>query len=394
MTLPNQPNLHLFALSVAEAATTGGASAVNLQPLYNNAGTTSDGTVTAGNFDGGGYSYSAQALRRAGISRGGVVVANGVTFQWPGTSAGAADNVVAQGQTVAFSATQAGTFDGDMYRQTSPASRTLYYVSDPGGRLLALTDGATVYYYGLDGHSSVANLTDSNGNVVNTYRYDPYGNSLGKTEGAALPNPWQYAGGYLDAESGLYLLGARYYAPTLGRFLQPDPLGSTVIRPYSYIDSDPCNNGDLTGFTTCYHYVSGPQVSAAMTKINNDMLALAIIGATETVGIEVFGVVTGNPVAGITGPVVDAEYAIAIAVLSHKYNILSQGKNGTSYATIGVEVRYDTDKSYNHEPCPQGDGRNPEFSVGGLMQEVFQLLFPLISCVSVGGSARPVARSS
>jgi len=104
--------------------------------------------------------------------------------------------------------TTSGVFDGDMYRQTTPISRTLYYVRDPGGRLLALTDGTTVYYYGLDGHGSVATLTDSSGVVVNTYRYDPYGNSLGKTEGAVLPNPWQYAGGYYDAESGLYLLGA------------------------------------------------------------------------------------------------------------------------------------------------------------------------------------------
>jgi len=57
--------------------------------------------------------------------------------------------------------TTSGVFDGDMYRQTSPVSRTLYYVRDPGGRLLALTDGGTVYYYGLDGHGSVATLTDS-----------------------------------------------------------------------------------------------------------------------------------------------------------------------------------------------------------------------------------------
>ncbi len=112
--------------------------------------------------------------------------------------------------------TTSGVFDGDLYRQTSPVSRTIYYVRDPSGRLLALTDGTTVYYYGLDGHGSVSNLIDKNGAVVNTYRYDPYGNSLGKTEGASIPNPWQYAGGYFDAESGLYLLGARYYTRSWG----------------------------------------------------------------------------------------------------------------------------------------------------------------------------------
>ncbi len=260
VTLPNQPSLHLFALTVAGAATPGGASAVNLQPYVNNAGTASDGTATAANFDGVGYGYSAQALQGAGVVRGFSVVAAGIAFQWPTAAPGMADNVTAQGQTVAFSAAQAGTFDGDMYRQTSPVSRTIYYVRDPGGRLLALTDGTTVYYYGLDGHGSVANLTDSSEAVVNTYRYDPYGNSLGVTETATLPNPWRYAGGYYEAESGLYLMGARYYAPTLGRFLQQDPLGSSGSQ-YAYAGSDPCNNSDPTGLTTCYHYVTPAEVA-------------------------------------------------------------------------------------------------------------------------------------
>ena len=257
--------------------------------------------------------------------------------------------------------TTTGTYDGaSIYQQTAPTRKTVYYERAPGGRLLALTDGTTVYYYGLDGHGNVANLTDRSGNVVNAYLYDPYGNSLGKTETSSIVNPWQYEGAFYEPESSIYLMGARYYAPQLGRFLQQDPLGGG----YAYAGSDPCNNNDPTGFTTCYHYVSGPQVSAAMTKINNDMLALAISGAAETVAIEVFAAVTGNVIAVITGAVVAAEYIVAVAVLSHEYNVLSQGQNGTSYAATGVEVRYDTDKSYNHEPCPQGDGMNPEFSVG------------------------------
>ena len=257
--------------------------------------------------------------------------------------------------------TTTGTYDGDsIYQQTAPTRKTVYYERAPGGRLLALTDGTTVYYYGLDGHGNVANLTDRSGNVVNSYLYDPYGNSLGKTETASIVNPWQYEGAFYEPESGIYLMGARYYAPQLGRFLQQDPLGGG----YAYAGSDPCNNNDSTGFTTCYHYVSGPQVSAAMTKINNDILALIIIGAAEALSIEVFAAVTGNVIAVITGAVVGVEYTVAVAVLSHEYNVLSQGQNGTSYAATGVEVKYDTDKSYNREPCPQGDGRNPEFSVG------------------------------
>ncbi len=73
---------------------------INLSAAYNNAGISDDATPGAANFDGGGYSYSAQALQAAGITAGSNVVVNGVTFQWPAAPSGTADNVAARGQTI------------------------------------------------------------------------------------------------------------------------------------------------------------------------------------------------------------------------------------------------------------------------------------------------------
>jgi len=249
--------------------------------------------------------------------------------------------------------TTSGVFDGDMYRQLAPVSRTLYYVRDPGGRLLALTDGGTVYYYGLDGHGSVATLTDKNGAVVNTYRYDPYGNSLSKTERAVLPNPWQYAGGYYEAESGLYLLGARYYAPTLGRFLQQDPLGGD--SQYAYAGSDPCNNSDATGMQTCYHYITPDGVDKAVHYLNDQQLGGALV-ALEFYSL---ALIPGfGPIALITG----SGIAAVVAATNHDYNNLTQGVHGQSFAATGVEVRYESNGLFqNHEPCHQGDGTVSEY---------------------------------
>ena len=39
-----------------------------------------------------------------------------------------------------------------------------------------------------------------------------------------MANPYGFAGREYDAESGLYYMRARYYDPSLGRFLSPDPL--------------------------------------------------------------------------------------------------------------------------------------------------------------------------
>ena len=57
------------------------------------------------------------------------------------------------------------------------------------------------YYYSLNSLGSVSVVTDSTGAVKNTYAYDPWGNSLGKTE--AVSNPWQFAGGFYDATTGI-----------------------------------------------------------------------------------------------------------------------------------------------------------------------------------------------
>lgn len=69
---------------------------------FNNSGIANDGSSGA-NFDGGGYSYSAQALSAAGITPGSQLTASGTTFTWPNVPAAAADNYQANGQTVAIS---------------------------------------------------------------------------------------------------------------------------------------------------------------------------------------------------------------------------------------------------------------------------------------------------
>jgi uncharacterized protein RhaS with RHS repeats len=63
----------------------------------------------------------------------------------------------------------------------------------------------------MDDLGSVLKVVDSSGNVKNSYYYDPYGLSLNKSE--TVTNPWQYASGYYDANTGLYKFGTRYYDP-------------------------------------------------------------------------------------------------------------------------------------------------------------------------------------
>src|SRR5450759_3316934 len=61
------------------------------------------GDGAAGNLDGGGFSYSAQALAAAGISPGGTSPHAGLSVAGPDAAPGTADNMVAGGQTIALS---------------------------------------------------------------------------------------------------------------------------------------------------------------------------------------------------------------------------------------------------------------------------------------------------
>ena len=74
-----------------------------------------------------------------------------------------------------------------------------------------------------------------------------YGNTtIGtNTSGLATANRWRYAGGWWDAGELMYHFGARYYDPTIARFLQLDPSGKSVA--YLYAGDDPINNTDPTG---------------------------------------------------------------------------------------------------------------------------------------------------
>ncbi|WP_063770993.1 NEW3 domain-containing protein [Streptacidiphilus neutrinimicus] len=74
----------------------------SLASAFDNVGATSETDTTPGNFDGGGDSYSTEALAKAGATPGAAINANGLSFTWPSAAPGTADNVAASGQEIAF----------------------------------------------------------------------------------------------------------------------------------------------------------------------------------------------------------------------------------------------------------------------------------------------------
>jgi YD repeat-containing protein len=81
-----------------------------------------------------------------------------------------------------------------------------------GGLLMATLDGTNAFYC-YDANGNVTELVDGGGNTVAAYRYDPFGNTIGKSGTLADANPFRFSTKYLDGETDLYYYGYRFYSP-------------------------------------------------------------------------------------------------------------------------------------------------------------------------------------
>lgn len=112
--------------------------------------------------------------------------------------------------------------------------------------ILIMNRSGQVYHYISDSIGSIIALTDSNGNIVEEYSYDVYGNP--SVASSLANNPFKFTGSYYDEESALQYNRFRYYSYRLSRWLTHDPLGYKYgLNLYEYVHSNPVNLIDPYG---------------------------------------------------------------------------------------------------------------------------------------------------
>ena len=111
--------------------------------------------------------------------------------------------------------------------------------------------GSSRYLYATNDNYNVVAVTDGSGTLVERIQYDPYGQPTctrtsdnDVTAASHFGNPFLFQGQRYCPETGLYYFKNRDYYPTLGRFLQRDPIGykdgkSLYFRKAVNVSRDP-----------------------------------------------------------------------------------------------------------------------------------------------------------
>jgi RHS repeat-associated protein len=146
-------------------------------------------------------------------------------------------------------------FPTEDYVLDSDGTTTKYIATDgpSGDDLVAkvvMKNGAkALYFLHTDHQGSINVVTDAAGGVALRREYGPWGEVAFRS--SSFKEPRGYAGHYQDVETKMVFMRARYYLPSVGRFIQADNVvddnDALGLHPYAYVENNPTNLTDPSG---------------------------------------------------------------------------------------------------------------------------------------------------
>jgi RHS repeat-associated protein len=163
-------------------------------------------------------------------------------------------------------------------------------LQDEGGAL----NCTGTHFLQQDSQGSVIAASNCSGAFLSANTYDEYG-----IPGSANWGRYQYTGQAWIPDLGMSFYKTRFYSPTLGRFMQTDPIGyGDGPNWYAYVHNSPVNGTDSTGLAPTdlgadmdERYTGGPDYSGAV----GDLSEVVVTG--HRTGLGMFAGPTMNTIA-------------------------------------------------------------------------------------------------
>ena len=335
-----------------------------------------NGNTTSASYGGINYTYTYNAYNQLISASGG---GNSATFTY--------DPKGRLVQRTINGTTSNLYYAGDELVEEDNASfqKLRFYLYGAGGERAFRID-STVYLYLYDARGWLTHVANINSNSIEQYQYDAFGtpeiyNGTGKvydgqTSAIAGGNRFLWNQGYeWYPEIGLYRCGARFYSPTLGRFMQPDPIGQAGgLNIYAYCHNDAINGSDpdglddgddgsdggdlsytgsdpgifsspsLPGLPPIF-YVPPPSSGGSSSKSGGASNS----GSTYSTPVATGGGSSGNPISATPSPASPTQPANSLQSLVQR-GIITTGKPGTTEPFGSV----DNMMLYQGIPYPSG----------------------------------------
>ncbi|MEU9298528.1 RHS repeat-associated core domain-containing protein [Streptomyces sp. NPDC048266] len=173
---------------------------------------------------------------------------------------------------------QSTIYVGDLYEKRTTGSTVahVFHVGGPTGHLAQVTyTGATdrkVEYTLSDPQGTASTITNDTGTSPQHQYFDPYGartTPAGTTPAPTAPTGITrgYTGHNMDDETGLINMNGRLYDPIAKRVTTPDPhitkpSNPQNWNPYSYVNNNPTNATDPTGYDVLGRNNATPSINS------------------------------------------------------------------------------------------------------------------------------------